>query len=82
MRTLIYDTSAPRKPTNFTVNSDLLRRAKERKINISSVLEAALSEELRQRQISEWKDENKASIESYNKRIQDIGLFSDGLRTF
>jgi antitoxin CcdA len=82
MSTLVYDTSAPRKPTNLTVNSDLLRRAKERKINISSVLEAALSEELRQRQISEWKDENEASIEAYNRKIRDIGLFSDGLRTF
>jgi antitoxin CcdA len=82
MSTLVYDTSAPRKPTNLTVNSDLLRRAKERKINISSVLETALSEELRQRQIAEWKEENKASMEAYNKKIQDIGLFSDGLRTF
>ena len=44
MNALVYDTSAPRKPTNLTVNSDLMRKAKERKINVSSVLEIALAE--------------------------------------
>jgi len=82
MIALVYDTSAPRKPTNLTVNSDLLRRAKEKKINVSSVLEAALAEELRQREIAEWKSQNRTSIENYNKKIQEIGLFSDGLRSF
>ena len=82
MNTLVYDTSAPRKPTNLTVNSDLLRRAKERKINVSSVLEAALAEELRVREQAEWKQANKDAIESYNKKIKEFGLFSDGLRGF
>ena len=82
MNALVYDTSAPRKPTNLTVNSDLMRKAKERKINVSSVLEIALAEELRQREQSDWKEENKESIENYNKMVQKIGLFSDGMRTF
>ena len=37
-----YDTSAPKKPTNLTVNSDLLRIAKALKINVSATLEHAL----------------------------------------
>ena len=78
----LYDTSAPRKPTNLTVNSDLLRRAKERKIDVSSILEVALAEELRQREIDECKSQNKASIESYNNKMQEVGLFVDGLRLF
>ncbi len=82
MNALVYDTSAPRKPTNLTVNSDLMRKAKERKINVSSVLEIALAEELRQREQSDWKEENKESIENYNKMVQKFGLFSDGMRTF
>jgi len=82
MNALIYDTSAPRKPTNLTVNSDLLRRAKERKINVSSILEAALAEELRIRETSEWKEANREAIQTYNAKIKEFGLFSDGLRSF
>jgi antitoxin CcdA len=82
MDALVYDTNAPRKPTNLTVNVDLLRKAKERKINVSSVLERALADEIRSREQSEWMENNKDSIESYNKMIQKKGLFSDGMRTF
>jgi antitoxin CcdA len=82
MASPIYDTSAPRKPTNLTVNSDLLRRAKERKINVSSLLEAALTDELRARERAEWKESNKEAIELYNAKIKEFGLFSDGLRSF
>ena len=82
MNALIYDVTAPRKPTNLSVNSDLIRKAKERKINVSSILENALAEELRQREQAEWKDENRESIELYNRRIREIGLFSDGMRSF
>jgi len=82
MTTLVYDTSAPRRPTNLTVNTDLLRRAKERKINVSSVLESALAEELRLREEAEWKSEAKEAIETYNKKIKEFGLFSDEMRTF
>ncbi len=82
MTALVYDTAAPKKPTNLTVNSDLLRKAKERKINVSSVLEAALVEELRNREIEEWKEVNAQSIDQYNKKVAAVGLFSEGLRTF
>lgn len=75
MAGLVYDATAPKKPTNLTVNSDLMRRAKERKVNVSSVLENALAE-------AEWKEENQESVEHFNRTIQRIGLFSDGLRTF
>jgi len=82
MNALVYDPSAPRKPTNLTVNSDLIRKAKERKINVSSVLEQALAEEIRQRERSDWKEQNRESIEHFNKLIQKKGVFSDGLRSF
>ena len=82
MNALVYDITAPRKPTNLTVNSDLMRKAKERKINVSAVLENALAEELRQREQADWKEENQESIKHYNRKIQEIGLFSDGMRTF
>lgn len=59
-----------------------MRRAKERGINVSSVLENALVEELRLLAEAEWKQENQESVEHFHRTIQKIGLFSDGLRTF
>lgn len=78
----LYDRDAPKKPTSLTVNSDLLIKAKELKINMSSVLELALSERLRKTREDEWLQENSESIASYNEHIGQFGLFSDTVRTF
>jgi antitoxin CcdA len=78
----LYDRNAPKKPTNLTINSDLLSQAKCFHINISSVLESALEETLKQKKKEEWLKENMESITLYNKSIEEIGVFSDGLRDF
>ncbi len=78
----LYNRNAPKKPTNLTINSDLLIKAKELKINISSVLEQALAERLKQTQKDEWLMENSESIASYNEHIEQFGIFSDTVRTF
>jgi len=78
---ILYDINAPKKPTNLTVNSDLLKQAKEMKINISSFLEKSLAEELNKKKEELWKQENSSSIKEYNKYISENGLFSDGLRS-
>ncbi len=48
MRVNIFDPSAPKKSTNLSINSDLLRQAKERHINLSQALELRLAELLRE----------------------------------
>ena len=79
---LTYNRNAPKKPTNLTINSDLLNKAKELKINISSVLEHALAEKVKQSKQDQWLLENTESITSYNQNIEAFGLFSDTERTF
>jgi len=79
---LLYNINAPKKPTNLTVNSDLLHQAKDLNINLSSILELALSDAVKQRKREEWKEENTESIDSYNQFVSENGLFSDGSRTF
>lgn len=79
---LTYDRNAPKKPTNLTVNSDLLLKAKELKINISSVLEHALAEKVAQAKQDAWLLQNAESIAAYNRNIEESGLFSDSARTF
>ena len=77
-----YDRRAAKKPTNVTVNSDLLRQARECGVNLSAVLEQALVELLRRRQREKWIEDNRAAIDSYNSCVRERGTFSDGLRSF
>ena len=82
MHTQLFDPNAPKKSTNLSINSDLLRQAKERRINISQALELRLAELLREEQSRRWNEENREAIEDYNRRIEAHGTFSDGLRRF
>jgi antitoxin CcdA len=77
-----YDQLAPRKPTNLSVNEDLLARARAHNINLSATLEQALVEALRRKEREAWLAENQAAIERYNERIAEHGAFSDTLRSF
>jgi antitoxin CcdA len=77
-----YDTQAPRKPTNVSINSDLLAKAKELKINLSATLESALNEVVNTRQRELWKSENRAAFEAYNQLVEEHGVFSNELRSF
>ncbi len=77
-----YDHNAPKKPTNLSINSDLLRKAKELDINLSAALEQALAEVVRKRQRERWLAANQEAIDAYNQQVQDHGVFSDGLRRF
>jgi len=78
----IYDLNAPKKATSLTINSDLLLQAKDFHINISSVLELALAEKLKQKMKEEWLDQNQDAISIYNKHVEEKGVFSDDLRNF
>jgi len=77
-----FDTQAPKKPTNVSINSDLLTKAKDLKINLSSTLEAALVELVSAKQRELWLIENKMAIEAYNQLVEENGTFSDELRSF
>lgn len=82
MQANIFDPNAPKKSTNLSINSDLLRQAKERHINLSQALELRLAELLREEKRQKWQEENQEAIEDYNRRIEASGVFSDGLRHF
>ena len=77
-----YDANAPKKPANLSINSDLLRQAKERNINLSKTLEQRLLELLVEEKRQQWKEENRKAIDEYNRRVAEKGVFGDGLRSF
>ncbi|MFZ5950105.1 MAG: type II toxin-antitoxin system CcdA family antitoxin [Candidatus Rifleibacteriota bacterium] len=79
---VLYNINSPKKATNLTINSELLGLAKKLNINISSVLEKALAEVVKQKKKEQWLKTNKKAIDIYNETINDHGLFSDEMRTF
>ena len=78
----LFDTSAPRKPTNLTVNSDLLMKSRALNINLSAVLEKALSQQLAEHAGNQWVDQNRKAIKAYNQFIEENGCFGDEYRKF
>jgi antitoxin CcdA len=71
-----------KKAVNVSVNRELLNRARSADLNLSSILEAALEQRLRQQAREHWLTENRAGIEAYNEQVERDGVFSDGLRAF
>jgi antitoxin CcdA len=71
-----------KKPTNVNINSELLLKAKQLKINLSATLEAALIEVVNAKQRELWKLENTAAIKAYNELVASQGVFSDEFRSF
>ncbi len=78
----VYDDTSPKKATNLSINSDLLRKARELDINLSSALEQALERIVRRKLCERWLEENRAAIVTYNEHAEERGVFSDGVRRF
>ncbi len=78
----LFDETASKKATNLSINSDLLSKARELKINLSATLERALADELRTAERDKWLKSNKKAIDSLNELAERNGLFSDSYRRF
>lgn len=73
----VHDASAAKKAVNLSISSDLLRQARELKLNLSQALEERLVEIVREERARRWQEENRAAIESYNRFVEKHGLFND-----
>lgn len=78
----LFDFDAPKKPTNLSLNSDLLTKCKAMKINLSATLEQALIDKLAKSKSEKWADENKHAIRAYNEFVDEHGCFGDEFREF
>lgn len=77
-----YDTQAPKRATNLSVNADLLNQARALNINLSATLEQSLVQVIKAKQQAAWLAQHQAEIAAYNSQVDEIGVFSDGLRSF
>ena len=69
-----------RKPTNVTLNADLVREARELGLNLSRELEEQLEKLVRMRRADKWRDENKKAIEAYSKFFDKHGIWNEDER--
>ncbi|MGZ8219806.1 type II toxin-antitoxin system CcdA family antitoxin [Methylomagnum sp.] len=77
-----YDSTAAKRPANLSINSDLLRQAKELDINLSQTLEQVLADRVREKRAECWRRDNRKAIADYNADVERNGVFGDGLRSF
>lgn len=78
----VYNQYAPKKPTNVSINTDLLEKARALNINLSATLEQALAEQLRTGQRAQWVRENADAIKNYNQFVESNGTFGANVRKF
>lgn len=74
--------TSAKKPTNVSIDRELLETARAHGINLSATLEEALRNRIRMLRASQWLAENRAAIDLYNDSVLREGTFSDGLRSF
>lgn len=78
----LYDHEAPKKATNLSLNSDLLKKSRAMNINLSATLEQALKDKLAGNEAEKWAEENKNAIRAYNDFVEEYGCFGDEFREF
>jgi antitoxin CcdA len=78
----LYNTQAAKKPTNVSINSDLLAKARSLNINLSATLEYALAAQVQAGQRALWLRENADAIAAYNQFVDTQGTFSASVRKF
>ncbi|OYY74562.1 MAG: acetoacetyl-CoA synthase [Gammaproteobacteria bacterium 28-57-27] len=82
MGIVIYDERAAKQSTNLSINSDLLRQAREFKLNVSRAAEERLAELVRAEKERQLREDLAESIQAYNEFVDTHGVFGDGLRLF
>ncbi len=76
------DSHNAKKSANLSINADLLKKARSLHINLSKSLEEKLNELIQKKRAEQWLHDNRLAIDEYNKRIEQDGLFSDGIHRF
>lgn len=74
--------SHTRKPTNLSLDADLLRQAKALNLNLSRAAEDGVRLAVSVAKAEQWKAENAAAIRSSNTYVEQHGLPLDSYRQF
>ena len=72
----------PRKPTNLSLDADLLTEAKDLNVNLSRAAEDGVRRALASAKAAQWRAENAAALQSSNAYVEDHGVPLDRHRQF
>lgn len=71
-----------RRPTNLSLDSELVEAAKELGINLSRACETGLRNEIAEERGRRWKEENAGAIAAWNVYVEEHGLPLEKYRQF
>ena len=74
--------STTRRPTNLSIDAELLTIAKEVGVNISRSAEVGIQQAVKQKQRDLWLQENKEALFSSNAFVEENGLPLEKFRLF
>ncbi|UWQ61083.1 type II toxin-antitoxin system CcdA family antitoxin (plasmid) [Leisingera caerulea] len=74
--------SAPKKPTNLSLDQGLLREARSFGVNLSQAAEAGVRQAVQEAKAAAWKRENAKALESSNEWVDQHGLPLEKFRPF
>ncbi len=76
---LNYNIYAPKKHVNLTANTELIDLVRKEKGNLSALFEQSMIEFITKRDLERWKEDSKASFDSYNRMIEERGTIADDI---
>ena len=82
MITQVEGVKSAKKPTNVSINQQLLAEAKALEVNISKAAEAGLARAIADRRADLWLAENRAALDSSNAYFDKHGLPLAKYRSF
>ena len=74
MTTQVQSAKHQKKPTNVSINQQLLIEAKALEVNISKAAETGLAKAIADRRAELWLAENRAALDSSNTYFEKHGL--------
>lgn len=63
-----------RKAANLSIDAGVLAEAKALSVNISRAAEAGISDAVRKEKERRWKEENRETLESWNRWVEENGI--------
>ena len=71
-----------KRAVNLSIDTEILRAAKEQGLNLSQILEDELRKRTKEAREEKWRAENREAIEAHNRFIQEHGIFGEEFRNW
>ncbi len=76
----LFDPNAARRAVNVSLNSDMIARAREARLNLSAIAEEAIARALADATAKRFHAELARSIEEYESYLAEYGSLADAVR--